>query len=216
MLKTQLNNYAIKTDPRVIEFAKNETPGTLVTQQLNTGKADFYYKKAREYFTKGKIKSAFEFFKKALKFRNDIETDIFQKFIEVNGKRLFSLKQKNSSFLEKLDLTNNELTERIETIKYQTQELSEKNTKISEQNSSVELLLNKTTEFENETVQLKKKLKQLEKKLSDSQIQSNGLETNLKRLESKLKNKTKEIQINKTEIERLKNLKWYDKLIGKK
>ncbi len=34
MLKTQLNSYAIKTDPRVIEFAQNETPGTLITEQL--------------------------------------------------------------------------------------------------------------------------------------------------------------------------------------
>lgn len=92
MLKTQLNNYAIKTDPRVIEFAKNETPGTLITQQLNTGRADFYYKKARENFVKGKIVSAFDFFKKALKYRNDIETDTFQKFVEIQGKRLLGYK----------------------------------------------------------------------------------------------------------------------------
>jgi hypothetical protein len=216
ILKTQLNNYAIKTDPRVIEFAKNETPGTLITEQLNTGKADFYYKKARESFGKGKIKSAFDFFKKALKFRNDIDTDNFKKFIEVQGKRLLGYKQKNFALIEKLELTNNELIERIEIIEFQSQELLEKNTKISEQNSSIELLLNKTDEFENENTQLKKKLKKLEKKLYDSQIQSNGLETKLTRIESKLKSKTKENQINIEEIDRLKNLKWYDKLIGKK
>jgi hypothetical protein len=209
MLKTQLNNYAIKTDPRVIEFAKNETPGTLITEHLNTGKADFYYKKAREELAKGKIKSAFGFFKRALKFRNDIETDIFKKFIEINGKRLFSFKQKSSSALEKLELSNNDLTESIETIEFQDQELSEKTTKIAEQNASIKLLLNKTSEFENESIQLKKKLKRLEKKLSDSQIKSKGLET-------KLKNKTKENQLNKTEIERLNKLKWYEKMIGKK
>ncbi|NCP85189.1 MAG: AAA family ATPase, partial [Bacteroidetes bacterium] len=111
MLKTQLNSYAIKTDPRVIEFAQNETPGTLITEQLNTGKADFYYKKAREDFQNGKIKSAFDFFKRALKFRNDIDTDIFKKFIEVQGKRLLDFKQKNSSLIERLELTNNELSE---------------------------------------------------------------------------------------------------------
>ncbi|WP_026714130.1 ATP-dependent DNA helicase [Flavobacterium daejeonense] len=216
MLKTQLNSYAIKTDPRVIEFAQNETPGTLITEQLNTGKADFYYKKAREDFGKGKIKSAFDFFKRALKFRNDIETDIFKKFIEVQGKRLLDFKHKNSSLIEQLELTKNELSEAKENIELQKQELTEKSTKISEQNSSIELLLGKTSEFENEIERLKKALKQTEKKLSDSQIHSDGLETKLQKIESDLRNKNKENQTNKAEIERLKNLKWYDKLIGKK
>ena len=216
MLKTQLNSYAIKTDPRVIEFAQNETPGTLITEQLNTGKADFYYKKAREDFGKGKIKSAFDFFKRALKFRNDIDTDIFKKFIEVQGKRLLDFKQKNSSLMEKVELTNNELSEAKENIGLQTQELTDKSTKISEQNSSIGLLLEKTAEFENETERLKKALKQIEKKLSDTQIHLNGLETKLQKTESDLRNKNKENQTNKAEIERLKNLKWYDKLIGKK
>jgi len=216
MLKTQLNSYAIKTDPRVIEFAQNETPGTLITEQLNTGKADFYYKKAREDFQNGKIKSAFDFFKRALKFRNDIDTDIFKKFIEVQGKRLLDFKQKYSSLIERFELTNNELSEAQENIELQAQELNNKSTKISEQNSSIGLLLEKTSEFENEIEQLKKALKQTEKKLSNSQIHSNGLETKLQKTESDLRNKRKEIENNKAEIERLKNLKWYDKLVGKK
>lgn len=216
MLKTQLNSYAIKTDPRVIEFAKNETPGTLITEQLNTGKADFYYKKAREEFGKGKIKSAFDFFKRALKFRNDIDTDIFKKFIEVQGKRLLDFKRKNSSLIKQLDLTNNEFSEAKGIIELQAQKLNNKSTKISEQNSSIGLLLEKTSEFENEIDRLKKALKQTEKKLTDSQIRSNGLETKLQKTELDLRNKNIEIQNNKAEIERLINLKWYDKLIGKK
>ncbi|WP_417444533.1 AAA family ATPase [Joostella sp.] len=216
MLKTQLNSYAIKTDPRVIEFAQNETPETLITEQLNTGKADFYYKKAREDFQNGKIKSAFDFFKRALKFRNDIDTDIFKKFIEVQGKRLLDFKQKYTSLIERFELTNNELSEAQEKIESQAKELNNKSTKISEQNSSIGLLLEKTSEFENEIEQLKKALKQTEKKLSYSQVHSNDLETKLQKTESDLRNKNKEIQNNKAEIERLKNLKWYDKLIGKK
>lgn len=216
MLKTQLNSYAIKTDPRVIEFAQNETPGTLITEQLNTGKADFYYKKAREDFQNGKIKSAFDFFKRALKFRNDIDTDIFKKFIEVQGKRLLDFKQKYYSLIERFELTNNELSEAQANIELQAQELNNKSTKISEQNSSIGLLLEKTSEFENEIERLKKVLKQTEKKLSDSQIHSNELKTKLQKTESDLRNKRKEIENNKAEIERLKNLKWYDKLVGKK
>ncbi len=216
ILKSQLHQNAIKTDIRVLEFAKNETPSTLIAEQLSTGKADFNYKKSREYFKNGKFTKAFTFFKKALKYRNDIDTDNFQKFIEVQGKRLLDFKQKNFSLNEKLELTNNELSEAKELIELQIQELTNKSTKISEQNSSIELLLNKTTEFENETKRLKKSLKQVDKKLSDSQIQSNRLETKLQKTESDLRNKNKENQTNIAEIERLKNLKWYDKLIGKK
>jgi hypothetical protein len=216
VLKTQLHQGAIKTDPRVIEFAKNETPDTLVAEELNTGKADFYYKKAREDFKKGKIKSALDFFKKALKFRNDIDTNEFKKFIEVQGKRLLDYKQKSSSIIEKNELTKYELTEAKEHINLQNQELAEKSAKISEQNSSIGLLLGKTDEFENETKRLKEALKQIEKELSDSQIHSNGLETKLQKTESDLCKSNKEIQINKEEIERLKNLKWYDKIRGKK
>ena len=210
MLKTQLNNNAIKTDPRVIEFAKNETPGTLVTEQLNTGKADFYYKKAREYFGKGKIKTAFEFFKKALKFRNDIDTEYFEKFIAIQGKRLFNFKQKNVSLKEKLQLTNYELSEAKECIEIQTQKLTDKSTNISEQNLSIELLSNKNIEFENETKRLKKRVKLLDEKLSESQIHSNKIETKLHKTESDLRKKKKENQSNIAEI------KWYHKIIGNK
>jgi hypothetical protein len=216
ILRTKLNKYAIKTDPRVIEFAKKETPNTLIIDRLNAGKADFYYKKAREDFVKGRVKSAFDFFKRALKFRNDIDTDIFTKYIEVQGKRLLDFRQKNSSLKDQIEIMNNELSEAKEHIELQTQELTDKSTKISEQNASTELLLNKTTEFENETKRLKKILKQEVKKLSDSKMNTKRLETKLQKTESDLRNRNKEIENNKSEIERLKNLKWYDKLRGKK
>ena len=216
MLKTQLNNNAIKTDPRVIEFAKNETPGTLVTEQLNTGRADFYYKKARESFGNGKIKTAFEFFKKALKFRNDIDTEYFERFIEIQGKRLFNFKQKNASLKEKLQLAQNENSEAKECIEIQTQKLADALTKISMQNLSIEEISFAISAFENETKQLKKRVKQLDKKLSESQIHSNKIETKLHKTESDLRKKKKENQSNIAEIKRLKNLKWYHKIIGRK
>ena len=216
MLKTQLNNNAIKTDPRVIEFAKNETPGTLVTEQLNTGRADFYYKKARESFGNGKIKTAFEFFKKALKFRNDIGTEYFERFIEIQGKRLFNFKQKNASLKEKLQLAQNENSEAKECIEIQTQKLADALTKISMQNLSIEEISFAISAFENETKRLKKRVKQLDKKLSESQTHSNKIETKLHKTESDLRKKKKENQSNIAEIKRLKNLKWYHKIIGKK
>lgn len=46
LLKTPLNARSIKTDPVVLEFAKNETPSTLLINQLESGKAENYLKRA--------------------------------------------------------------------------------------------------------------------------------------------------------------------------
>lgn len=215
-LKTQLNQYAIKTDPKVLEFAQNETPGTLITEQLNTGKADFYYKKAREEFGKGNIKSSLDFFKRALKFRNDIDTDNFERFIVTQSARLLSFRKKFKTSLAKQARLEEEIFEAKETIENYSQEIAEKTQKIKDQNSSIELLLNKTKEFESETERLKKEVKQLENELSDSKNHNNHLETKLNKTETELVLKKKENQANKAEIERLINLKWYEKLVGKK
>ena len=215
MLKTQLNSHAIKTDPRVIEFAKNETPGTLITEQLNTGKADFYYKKSREEFTNGKIKSAFYFLKKALKYRNDIETETFQKFIEIKSNRLLGYKEKFIVIDKKSELIKNELIDSTEKISFQTQEIIEKNEQIEEQSSTIELLLEKTTEFKNQSVKLKMELGKAEQKISESEIKINGLQTKLKNTQEKAEKYSRDNESNKLELHRIINLKWYDKLLGK-
>jgi hypothetical protein len=215
VLKTQLHSGAIRTDPRVIEFAKNETPSTLIAEELNTGKADFYYKKAREKFTNGNILSAFAFFKKAIKYRNDIETETFQKFIEIQGKKLLSYKEKYLGVNNKLENIEDELLEEKERASIQNSELTEKENKLNEQNSAIELLLSKTEESENKCIQLKHQLKTTEEKLRESEFKVNGLETSLKNAEAKAEKYSRENELNKSEIKRIKNLKWYDKLFGK-
>jgi len=215
MLKTQLNSAAIKTDPRVIEFAKNETPGTLITEQLNTGRADFYYKKAREKFGKGEVTAAFEFFKKALKYRNDMETELFQKFVTVQGKRLTGYKDKFATIHRKLEVIADTLNENREVIDIENRELSEKTQKIAEQNDAIRLLLQKTEEFENEANQVKKQLRIAQQKLAETEQNSNTLQAELQQTRSTLENSNKENESDKAEIKRIKNLKWHQKLLRK-
>jgi PIF1-like helicase/Helicase len=88
VLKTTIGASAIKTDPRVLQFAQEETPNTLIVAELNDGKANFYYKKAREFFRALDIENAFENLSMALIFRNDIGTDIFKRYIVAHGSRL--------------------------------------------------------------------------------------------------------------------------------
>ncbi|MCD8443179.1 AAA family ATPase [Tenacibaculum dicentrarchi] len=244
VLKSQLHQNAIKTDLRVLEFAKNETPNTLIAEQLSTGKADFNYKKSREYFNKGKFSKAFTFFKKALKYRNDIETDTFNKFVEIQGKRLITYKSKFEKqqncykiIEEKLKNKENEfndLAEGIgETINLNTQQylnqildleykisdlhinLGEKNQKITEHNSTIELLIKKTEEFESKYIRLEEKLKTTEQELKVSKTKINGLEVRLKNSQIIVEKYGRKNESYKREVERIKELKWYDKLLGK-
>ena len=204
VLKTQLNSYAIKTDPNVIEFAKNETPETLITEQLNTGKADFYYKKSREGFEKGKMKAAFSNFKKALKFRNDINTDIFRRFIEVQGQRFFNLKQKYRLINEQFEISNTELFNTKELLVSKDQELKNSLEELSKKNATIEELSNKAVEFEAGEKLLNVKLEKLEKQIATSQRKSERLDSKLKKTQDKLKEKNEKTKIDKVEISELK------------
>lgn len=160
-LKTQLTKYAIKTDPKVLEFAQNETPETLITEQLNKGKADFFYKKAREQFVNGNFKSSLELFKRALKFRNDIDTDIFEKFIVTQGIRLLSFRKKFNVLLKKQTELNDELIE----VK----------TKVETQSREIESLKNDLTNYKNKIIQLES---QLIEKTQDLSIKTEENELN--------------------------------------
>ena len=215
MLKTELNQSAIKTDPKVIEFAKNETPGTLITQQLNTGRADFNYKKSRASFAGGRIAEAFDYFKKALKYRNDIETETFQKFVGIQGARLLGYKEKYSRVRGLLQSQKGEFEARGETVVSQLAELKKKEEKISQQNAAIELLLQKTEEFEAKSAKIEKQLKTTRRKLKKSREKIGDLETALEAAQAAAEKYAMESEQNKLEIARIKGLRWYDKLLGK-
>lgn len=215
MLKTELSPKAIKTDSKVIEFAKNETPGTLLTEQLNTGRADFNYKKAREHFAGSRIAAAFDYFKRALKFRNDIDTESLQKYVEIQGERLLGYKEKYLRISKSLADRKGEFETMGATITAQQTQLKKKEEKIAQQNKAIELLFRKTEEFEAKSDELDKQLKTTRRKLRKSRIEISGLETELKNTQGKAEKYSKENELNKLEIKRIKNLKWYDKLMGK-
>jgi hypothetical protein len=214
ILKTQIGKKAIITDPKVLEFAQNETPSTLIVEELNSGKADFYYKKIRKEIKSHDFIKAYSNFTKAIKFRNDIETDIFKKYFVVTASKLGSFKQKLSNSngkLEKAVEINSYIENSITNL-----ELEKKNqeVKIAEQNKAIKLLLDKTEELEkfNETqktkitsisadnAKFKKSIKEYLKITQEQKINITELKTTIISKE--------------TEIERLKNLKWFHKLIG--
>lgn len=216
VLKTQIPRNKITTNEKVLEFAKTETPSTLIVQELNSGKADYYYKHAREAFSQFDIESAFQYFLQATKFRNDIETDIFKRYVSSWTKRLFNSKKFADSFIqerfeikEKLNQIQNDIVSKVNA-------LEQKEAKIIELNNAVKLLLDKTQEIEKEKTDLSDELLNCksDSNLKDSKIQI--LERNIIEQNRKIK----ELETNNSglyrEIIRLQNIKWYQRLFGKK
>ncbi len=216
VLKTKIERRAIKTDPQVLQFAQNETPSTLIVQELNSGKADFYYKKVREEIKSLNFTEAYENFVKAIKFRNDIETDLFRKYFIVTANKIASFRQKHTNALNELvtkTQENEELQAWISELK--SEKLSQK-TKINDQNEAIKLLLEKIRDLEKQSEKLKSDISTLttEKAYAEKIIQQNqktiqGNKATISKLETIIKN-------NEREIERLRNLKWYQKLFGQK
>ncbi len=112
-LQTQIPRNAIRANNKAIEFANNETPSTLITQQLNEGKADFYYKKAREAAKVGDFTSTFDFLTNALKFRNDIDTEIFKRYFVAFGLRLTAIKAQAKILSQELENKKTEGNKKI-------------------------------------------------------------------------------------------------------
>jgi hypothetical protein len=216
VLKTQIPRTKIRTNQKVIEFAKTETPNTLIVQELNSGKADFYYKKVRVEIASLNFRDAFENFTQAIKFRNDIETESFKKYFIVTASKLASFKAKYSNSLKRLEETTQENISLGNSISDLETETSNQQTKINEQNKAIKLLLDKTIELEKQTEKLNSDISTLatekastEKTIQQYQKTVQGNNTTISKLETTIKN-------NEREIERLRNLKWYQKLFGQK
>ncbi len=216
ILKTKIDHTAIKTDPQVIKFAENETPSTLIVQELNSGKADFYYKKVRDEIKSLNFSEAYGNFVKAIKYRNDIETDLFRKYFVTTANRIGSFRQKHTVTLKKL-VTKAQENEELQTLNSELErEKLGQQTKINDQNKVVKLLLDKTKELENQEEKLKYEISTLitEKVNAEKTIQQHQktIQVNMvtiSKLETIIKN-------NEQEIERLRNLKWHQKLFGQK
>ena len=216
VLKTKIENKAIKTDPQVLQFAQNETPSTLIVQELNSGKADFYYKKVREEIKSLNFTEAYNNFVRAIKFRNDIETDLFRKYFVATANRIGSFRQKHTDTLSELVAKTQENGELQASISELESEKLSQQTKINDQNKAIKLLLDKTKDLEKQSEKLKSDISTLttEKANAEKTIQQNqktiqGDKATISKLETTIKN-------NEREIERLRNLKWYQKLFGQK
>jgi len=205
VLKTRINRNAIRVNPNVIEFANNKTPDTLITEKLNIGKADSYYQKARENFTNDFPEKAWEYLLKAIKYRNDIETEEFKRYFLIYAQKSLLIKKEKQRLQDKVVKLYGEISRK-------DTELKAKKETIQEQN--------KQAKSDRYTIQSQKRqIKYLEERLSSSQQDIQRQERSWRVQEFDLTNKLHATEQREKglleEIKRLKNIKWYQKLFGK-
>jgi len=81
VLSSYIGSRAIKTDPRVVEYAASETPVEKLVSELDTNKTDFYYKKARKYCLDGKSEKCVDYLCRALDCANDSKGETLRLYI---------------------------------------------------------------------------------------------------------------------------------------
>lgn len=148
ILKSQIPRNKIRTNNKVLEFAQTETPSTLIVQELNSGKADYFYRKVQEDIKASNFSEAYSNFIKALKFRNDIETEIFKKYFVTTANKFVSYKSKLEviySDYQKLKLEKEEINTKL--FKTETENIEFKNI-IEKQHKHLKIFVDKTHEYE--------------------------------------------------------------------
>ena len=208
VLKTKIGKDAIKTAPEVLDFAKNETPETLIVKELNSGKADLQYKKAKEAVEQFDFGNAYLNFISAIKLRNDIETENFKKYFVTTASRLASFKMKFFAIQSKLSESERHINNLSRMVVDSKEDLLAKEQKLWEQNNSVRLLLDKLKEHEVRNADLQTKLSQIKESLRKAEVTIQKQKESVKNLEVNILKRD-------IEIDRLNKLKWYQKLVGK-
>ena len=194
------------------QFAKTETPSTLIVQELNSGKADYFYRRIREDIKSYNFSEAYNNFVKALKFRNDIETETFRRYFITNANKFTSYKTKQELLFTEFEETKSG-KEKVEAKLFinENENIEFKN-KINEQNKGLKILLDKTQEYEkiveNELTNKKNlndEIVQLKIENENHKSENSTYKTEIQHLENK-KNELKKIKDSKTlEINLLNN-----------
>lgn len=227
-LKQPLQRRAINTDVRVIEFAQNVAPETLVAEVLTEGKADSLYAEAYNSYKAGMFTEAFASIVKAVKYRNDIETPNFRKVIVHilkvgrHNKTLIDIvkrefESERLGFQHELDSKEQE---KAAVARKGAQALKDLSIRLD---SQIQKLLSDKTSLANQRDLLtKERLTYLEtnavlkKKIEEANKRVMFLENGKSRLIDEVRELKEKLESCEKEKVRLSKITWLQKLLGKK
>lgn len=223
VLTSPINQWSIKTDCRVLEFAKNETPETLLTEQLSGCKADFYYGESRKAFRSHNVKGMLDNFYTALKYRNDLETDVFRRYITLWTMRMLGAVSAEKDYVATIEEKEKSIKEYAESVSSLEEQLADKDSEnknnlkqLREERDIVKSLEGDKKSLEFKLGKAKSDMEEANKALLDGLERYKELEETVKVKEAQIKERNLKIRELSAELERVKNITWYQKLFGKK
>ncbi|MDA9872619.1 AAA family ATPase [Saprospiraceae bacterium] len=216
VLKSMIGRNAIKTSTQVLAFAQNETPSTLITKELESGKTDFFYRKVRNNLQSYKFDEAYENLNSAIKLRNDFGTDTFRRYFNVFGHRFRRYKklfEKSEEDISTLELEMLQLKTDATDLKNQLDKSEFDNEELVAEKNSLGRIVDKLKLQLNETENLVTISKEKNRKKKNMILE---LESEIEKLKSNVLAKEKNIEQLSNENKRILEITWFQKLIGRK
>lgn len=216
VLTSPITPSSVRTDHRVLEFAKNETPETLLTEQLTGSKADFYYSEARKAFRSHDAKGAVENFLSAIRYRNDITTDTFRRYIMTWMLHLFHMADSIPALQSQIEVKSKELEEQTKIVNKLRKQVEDGKGQILQLKSDLSDTQQQSESLSRDLKDAQSTIRAAESRhVKDAQTISEK-ESDIQRLINESHRQKHEIEVLKAEVQRVSSIKWYQKLVGKK
>ena len=243
-LSNPISDNIFKDDPRVIEEIKKVDPDYDIKTTLKNMDADKYYALARKAIMHNRPNEILKYYNEARKYRDDYDTAPFNKYIAHIAQLLHDYKEHRNSLLnEKLARLNEieKLKKDIELLDDTYQKISQQYNEV--RNESINLQKNNSCQQQIIATQ-DKKISTLEQLITKNEIEKAGLASKIDEYkeiilknEASIENKQNDIitlsiqnskmqgqnnllkdELEKTrqELSRVQQIKWWQKLFGKK
>ena len=243
-LSNPISDNIFKDDPRVIEEIKKVDPDYDIKTTLKNMDADKYYALARKAIMHNRPNEILKYYNEARKYRDDYDTAPFNKYIAHIAQLLHDYKEHRNSLLnEKLARLNEieKLKKDIELLDDTYQKISQQYNEV--RNESINLQKNNSCQQQIIATQ-DKKISTLEQLITKNEIEKAGLASKIDehkeiilKNEASIENKQNDIitlsiqnskmqgqnnllkdELEKTrqELSRVQQIKWWQKLFGKK
>jgi chromosome segregation ATPase len=178
---------------------------------------------ARKAFHARKADRMLDNFLTALKYRNDVTTDIFRRYVSVWLKKLFKVESEyQETKREKFELLQHveDLQDCIGDLISEKEELSNSIKSLTSDKDAKEKSIKKVQKSiatkDEEISSLKDTLSSVKHELKDSREKTIELQSRVDQLEKECRLLNAELKAQKEENKRISSLTWYQKLLGKK
>lgn len=208
-LKSPLHEGALKVDKDVVEFSMRKTPDALLVKQIEWGKADRLYKKSREALWQNEPAEMLDSLNKAVKIRDDRDTDAFRKAIRITLALFHFKRQQSQQFFAEICKLRSNATERLEKEAEIESNAKQLSSDLQSQRKANSNLTEKLRVLRKEDETIKRQYEQL--KMANDQLSEkfHALQKECERLREDHK-------LLESEAERLRSMKWYQKLFWEK